>query len=140
MSSVAVERGTGLVASLGVFAVTLGFLSFAVNLLVGWYATTTVTAVAHDAVATAAAGEAGRSDADLARYTASARRALGQMGTPDRARFRWSLDDVDGDGMADVVQLALVVRPPQLLPRSLTASFGRDDIVETVVMRIERPR
>jgi hypothetical protein len=115
----------------------LMFLVFAVQLLFGLYATSTLTAVAHDAAARAAGRSASRSAAALAAYTADARRALGGMGRPDRASFTWDLPDDDGDGDPDVVVLTVVANPPRVVPPSIGGMIGFDTISETVRVRIE---
>ena len=91
------ERGAGLLSTAAGVVVFLVFLLFAVQLLFGLYASSTVTAVAHDAAHRAAAQGApprGFIEAD-------ARRNLGDVG--ESAEFRWGEDDSDGDGEVDTV-------------------------------------
>lgn len=101
--------------------VFVSLLLFAVQVLVGLYATTVVTAAAYDA-AKAVAG-ADRPPVDVAE--AAARRHIGRSG--DRASFRWAVDD-------DVVSLTVRAPRPTLLP------LMADDVVRTVRVRVESLR
>jgi hypothetical protein len=128
------DTGTSLVAMAGGVLVVLVFLTFSVQLLVGLYATTTVTAVANDAARRAAASGA----PDRGAITDDARGALGRIG--DSASFRWSDEDVDGDGVVDVVVLTVVARPPRFVPPSIAGRTGLDQIERTVRVRVEDTR
>src|SRR3546814_11293154 len=89
------------------------FLMLAVQLLFGLYATSTVNAIANDAVQRAA----GAGAPSLEEIEADARNSLGRIG--QAAAFDWTSEDTDGDGIDDTVVLDLVVRPPRLVPASL---------------------
>jgi hypothetical protein len=112
--------------------VFLLFLLFAVQLLFGLYATSTVTAVAHDAALRAAAAGA----PPLERIEADARRSLGEVGST--AGFTWGLDDTDGDGAGDTVVLEIVAAPPRFLPASISTVIGQEEIRRVVRVRVEQ--
>ncbi len=124
------DRGAGLISTAAGVVVFLVFLLFAVQLLFGLYATSTVTAVANDAATRAATRDAPPRRA----IEADARAGLGRAG--DDARFTWGLDDADRDGRADTVVLTVEVRAPTFVPVSLGATRA-GDIRRTVRVRIE---
>jgi Na+-transporting methylmalonyl-CoA/oxaloacetate decarboxylase gamma subunit len=132
------DDGTGLIATMAAVVVFLMFLVFAVQLLFGLYATSTITAVTHDTATRAAGRDASRSDAALATYTADARDQLGRMGDAGRAFFDWQLPDDDGDGTADFVVLTVRTRPPRVVPPSIGGMIGFEEITRTVRVRIEQ--
>jgi hypothetical protein len=125
------EAGTGVIGSVVGVLVFLLLLLFAVQVLVGLYATTVVTATAYDAAKTAAGATARHSDGAQARAVADARRRLGRLG--EQAEFTWSTSPDS---------LALTVRAPRprLLPRSLVGALGPPDVVRTVRVRVETVR
>jgi hypothetical protein len=124
------ERGAGLLSTAAGVLVFLMFLVFAVQLLFGLYASSTVTAIANDAAQRAAT----RSAPPLDTIEADARRSLGRVG--DQARFTWTTEDADGDGEADTVALRVVAPLPRFVPPSL-GGLGLDDIDRTVRARLE---
>jgi len=108
------DAGAGLFSTAFAFTVFLVFLLFAVQVLFGLYARTTVTAVATD-LAQRAAGEGAALDgARFAAYEQEARRRLGRYG--DDAEFRFALVDADGDGADDTVAVTVDADLPILLP------------------------
>ena len=127
------DRGAGLISSAAGVMVFLVFLMFAVQLLFGLYASSTVTAVANDAVQRAATRDA----PPLEVIEAEARANLGQVG--DRATFRWRTDDADLDGAVDTVILEVVATPPRLVPTSVGSAAGFGEVRRTVRARIEAP-
>ena len=126
------DRGTGMISSAAGVVVFLMFLLFAVQLLFGLYATSTVTAVAHDAALRAASADA----PPLERIEADARRSLGEVGST--AGFTWRLDDTDDDGAGDTVVLEIVAVPPRFLPASISTVIGQDEIRRVVRVRVEQ--
>lgn len=126
------ERGTGLIATAAGVLVFLLFVLFAVQLLFSLYASSTITAVAHDAAARAATSP----DDDLAAIELEARRRLGRVG--DLATFTWSAEDLDGDGAPDSIALRVVASPPRLVPSSIGDGVGLGEIERTATARIER--
>lgn len=126
------ERGAGLISTAAGVVVFLMFLLFSVQLLFGLYASSTVTAVAHDAARRAASSDA----PPLAHIEAEARRNLGAVGST--ASFRWGVLDADGDGLDDTIVLEVAARPPRFVPPSIGATVGMDEIRRTVRVRIEQ--
>jgi hypothetical protein len=124
------ERGAGLLSTSAGVLVFLMFLVFAVQLLFGLYASSTVTAVAHDAAQRAAT----RTAPPLPTIEAEARRSLGRVG--DDATFTWTTEDADGDGQDDTLALRVVARLPRFVPPSL-GGLGLDDVDRTVRARLE---
>jgi hypothetical protein len=127
------ERGAGLISTSAGVLVFLLFLVFAVQLLFSLYASSTVTAVAHDAAARAASAPEG----DWELIGDDARSLLGRMG--EEAELTWSAEDSDGDGASDTVALRIVVSPPRLVPRSLGEGVGLGTVDRTARVRLERP-
>jgi hypothetical protein len=127
------EEGAGLLSTVAGVVVFLVFLLFAVQLLFGLYATSTVNAVANDAAVRAAAADA----PPLAVIESQARANLGRVG--DDATFRWSDDDADRDGEPDTVVLEVVAHPPRFVPPSIGGTVGLDEIRRTVRVRLEEP-
>jgi len=124
------DRGAGLISTAAGVVVFLMFLLFAVQLLYGLYASSTITAVAHDAAQRAAS-----SAAPLAVIEAEARSTLGRIG--EEATFTWRIDDADADGVDDTVVLQVVADPPRFVPRSLGAGVGLGPVDRTVRVRME---
>ncbi len=125
------DGGAGLLSTAAGVVVFLVFLLFAVQLLFGLYASSTVTAVTNDAAHRAAEGGA----PPLSLIEADARRNLGEIG--DAAQFDWSTHDSDGDGEADTVVLLVVASPPRFIPPSIGGALGLDEVRRTVRVRIE---
>lgn len=125
------DCGAGLLSTAAGVLVFLVFLLFAVQLLFGLYASSTVTAVANDAAQRAAA--AGAPPLDV--IESDARASLGRVG--DDAEFTWTLEDADGDGVDDTVILRVVAVPPRLVPTSIGSTAGFGDIRRTVRARLE---
>jgi hypothetical protein len=126
------EGGVGLLSTAAGVVVFLVFLLFAVQLLFGLYATSTVTAVANDAATRAASADA----PPLPIIEAEARASLGAVGRT--AAFAWDLDDTDGDGLPDTVVLEVVARPPRFIPASIGGSIGLDEVRRVVRVRAEQ--
>ena len=101
--------------------VFLTLLLFAVQVLVGLYATTVVTAAAYDAAKSVAGAD--RQAPEVA--VATARRRIGALG--GQARFSWAIDD-------DVVALTVRAPRPTLLP------LVSPDVERTVRVRVESLR
>lgn len=128
---VGVDRGAGLLSTVAGVVVFLTFLLFAVQLLFGLYAASTVNAVANDAATRAAGADA----PPLEQIEAEARAGLGEVGRS--ARFAWSQDDADGDGVPDTIVLEVVARPPRFMPAALGGLLGAEDVRRTVRVRQE---
>lgn len=126
------DRGVGLIASASGVLVFLVFLTFAVQLLFGLYATSMVTAVAADATQRAASTDG----APLEVIEADARASLGRVG--DTATFQWSREDTDADGIDDTIVLAVTIDPPRFVPASLGDATGFGQIQRTARARVEQ--
>jgi hypothetical protein len=113
----------------GGLLVFLFFLFFAVQLLYGLYATTTVTAVVNDAAQrAAAAGGEGQ-----ARIAADLSQDL--RGIDSKPEIRWRDDDC-ADGTID---LGVSIDPPRFVPDSISSLAGIGTIEREVHVRCERP-
>lgn len=127
------DRGAGLISTAAGVVVFLVFLTFAVQLLFGLYASSTITAVANDAVQRAATRDA----PPLPVIEAEARANLGQIGK--EATFTWSTADTDGNDEDDTIVLEVVATPPRFVPRSMgSAGFG--EVRRVVRARLEVPQ
>ena len=125
------EAGAGVIGSVVGVTIFLILLVFAVQVLVGLYATSVVTAATYDAAKTLAGADQGDSAAGRVSAEATARHQLGRYG--ERATFRWDND-------AETVRLHVRAPRPTLLPRSLAGPTGLGDIERTVRVRVERAR
>ncbi|HVF73947.1 MAG TPA: hypothetical protein VM938_02765 [Acidimicrobiales bacterium] len=119
------EDGTGIIGTVVGVLIFLSLLLFAVQVLVGLYATTVVSAAAYDAAKTVAGADAGADSRAVA--VDGARRRLGRVG--EQASFTW------GEA-PDVVVLTVRAPRPQFLPGGL----GLPDVVRTVRVRVEEVR
>lgn len=128
------DRGAGLLSTAAGVIVFLVFLLFAVQLLFGLYASSTVNAVANDAAVRAASE--GSPSLDV--IEAEARHNLGQVGAS--ASFTWDVEDADRDGEPDTVVLQVVARPPRFIPASIGGAVGLEEIRRTVRVRTEELR
>jgi putative Ca2+/H+ antiporter (TMEM165/GDT1 family) len=130
------DRGTGLVASFAGLTVVILFMTFAAQVLLSLYATSTVRATLHDAASRAADQRTGQPN--LGALAAQAEASLGEMG--DRTSITLQLLDDDGDGAADIVLGHAVAIPPRVVPPSIGGMIGFDHIDVSVRVRIERLR
>ena len=127
------DRGAGLIGTIGGVVVFLALLTFAVQLLFNLYATSAVTAVAHDAAGATASG----ADHDLpievriATAEAAARDALGEYG--DRLEFSWDVD-------ARRVRLTIEAEHPRVAFSGVAEVFGLNRVERTVEVRVEDVR
>lgn len=127
------DRGTGVFGTMFGFLVFFLFLLFAVQLLFGLYARTTVTAVATDLAQRAANDGATLDESRLADYESEGRRRLGRYGA--ETSFRFALVDRDADGTDDAVAVSVTAPLPQLLP--VARSIGPTSVTRTMYARIE---
>lgn len=130
------DRGAGLIGTIGALLVFFALLTFAVQMLFNLYATSAVTAVAHDAASMVASGEIDRADADaladaVRSAEAHARGVLGRYG--ERARFTWDLSD-------ERVRVTIAATHPRVAMTDVAAVFGLNEVERTVEVRVERPR
>ena len=125
------ERGAGVIGTMIGAGVFLLLLLFAVQVLVGLYTRSVLTAAAYDAAKAVAGADAGagRDAASRADAEANAQAQLGEWG--QKVSFQW---DVCGD----VVRLTARGPRPLFLPPALTGPVGLGDVVRTVTVRKEQ--
>lgn len=125
------ERGAGILGTVLGAGVFLLLLLFAVQVLVGLYTRSVVTAATYDAAKAVAGADAG---SPAARLDAE-RNAQAQLGAYGRqVVFDWAAST------DDVVVLTARGPRPSFLPAALTGSVGLGDVVRTVTVRKEAPR
>jgi hypothetical protein len=128
------QRGTGLVGSVAGVTVFLSLLTVAVQILVGLYQTSVVTAVGYDAARRVAVdSDVAPSEAELRAATEQARELLGTVG--DDAELVWDVDEAAG-----VVRLRLVVPTRRFLMPAVAGVLGLDRVDRTVTVRLEANR
>ncbi len=121
------------------FVVFILFLFFAMQVMFGLYATSTLRATLDDAASRAAAG-GGSSPAELARLADEAKGSLGEMGQRPSTVIELELVDEDGDGVGDVVVGRAQAVPPRFVPPSIGGMIGFEQITAGVRVRVERVR
>lgn len=130
------DRGAGLIGTIGGVLVFLVLLTFAVQLLFNLYATSAVTAAAHDAAHMVASGDLDHDDPVAMEWAtadaeAAARSLLGRYG--ERASFSWAFDD-------DHVTLTVTATHPPLAVHHVSGVFGLNEVVRSVTVRREQLR
>lgn len=133
------DRGVGVFGTSIGFVVFLLFLFFALQVMVGLYATSTLRATLNDAANRAAAGGAG-APADLDRLAAEAEASLGEMGRRPSTVIELDMVDEDGDGLGDVVVGRARAVPPRFVPPSIGGMIGFEEITAGARVRVERVR
>jgi Flp pilus assembly protein TadG len=130
-STPADDRGAGTLGTASALLVFLLLMFAAVQILFNLYATSQVTAAAHDAARAVAGFDAG---ADRCLAVADAERRfverLGAYGERGRAQLEWTCD------RADVVRVRVVATHPTILPprlRGLSALQGVDRTIEVAI-------
>lgn len=130
-----------MIGSVAGLLVAILFLAFAVQVMLGLYATSTLRATLHDAAARAANSRAGPGPVSVVELAALARQAeasLGAMG--ERTTVMLELVDDDGDGIDDVVVGHAVAMPPRVVPPSIGGMVGFEQIRVGVRVRLEQFR
>ena len=126
------ERGAGVIGTVLGAGVFLLLLLFAVQVLLGLYTRSVVTAAAYDAAKAVAGADAGAGRSMVAMADAEAN-ALSQLGAYGRrVTFSWEV-------CGDVVRLTARGPRPSFLPVALTGPAGSGPIERTVHVRKERP-
>ena len=115
------DQGAGLIGTIGGVTIVLSFLLFAVQLLVGLYANTTVTAIAYDTAHRAAGADAPRDPDALEEYAAVAESRL--AGVHGRVDFNSSVDR-DGVGDLDLIVVHVTAKAPRFIPPFLGGDIG----------------
>ena len=129
------DRGAGVVGTAAGFLVFMLLLLAAIQLLFNLYATSMVTAAAHDAAAEVAGF---RSSADrCAAVEAADRRfteALGTYGAAGHATLEWTCTD------PDVVRVRIRATHPSVLPPRLIGLRSLSELDRSIEVRIESDR
>ena len=130
------DRGGGLIGAASGLLVALVLLSFALQLLLNLYATSALTAVAHDTASRVASSGTDLGDdsarvAVVASAEAFGRALLGRAEA--RTTFAWSIDP-------DHVRLTVTTDHPSLAVGPVARVFGTNRVERTVVVRVETPR
>lgn len=123
------ERGSGPISAAIGFLVFLSFLLLAVQILMGLYATTVVTAVAADSAHRVA--NSGNDPAAVAEAEVEGRKLLGRYGND--AVFDWSTSGPDDE----VIVLRVRAPKPSVLP-ALASRLSGTKVDRTVRVRTER--
>jgi hypothetical protein len=122
------------------FLVFLLFLFFAMQVMFGLYATSTLRATLNDAASRAAAGGGTVTAAELEVLAAEAEASLGEMGQHPSTVIELELVDEDGDGLGDVVVGRARAVPPRFVPPSMGGMIGFEQITAGARVRVERLR
>jgi hypothetical protein len=133
------DRGVGVFGTSIGFVVFLMFLFFAMQVMFGLYATSTLRATLDDATARVATG-GGTGAADLARLAEEAEASLGEMGRRPSTVIELEVVDEDGDGVGDVVLGRAQVEPPRFVPPAVGGMMGFERVTASVRVRVERVR
>lgn len=134
------DRGVGVFGTSIGFLVFLLFLFFALQVMFGLYATSTLRATVHDATARAAGAGTAPTAADLERIAAEAEGSLGEIGRRPSTVIDLEAVDEDGDGAADVVVGRGRAVPPRFVPPSIGGMLGFEEITAGARVRVERVR
>jgi hypothetical protein len=132
------DGGAGVLSAAIGMGVFLAFLFFAMQVMFGLYATSTLRGTLSDAAARAASGELG--PAQIAAVEDEARTSLGAMGRRPTTVIDLRVVDEDGDGRGDVVAGHAAAVPPRFMPPAVGGALGFDRITADVRVRVERPR
>jgi len=122
------------------FLVFLMFLFFAMQVMFGLYATSTLRATLNDAASRAAAGGGTVTAAELDVLAAEAEASLGEMGRQPSTVIELELVDEDGDGLGDVVVGRARAVPPRFVPPSMGGMIGFEQVTAGARVRVERLR
>lgn len=114
--------------------VFLLFLLVAVQVLFNLYATSAVTAAAHDGARIASGADAATDPAARAAAEQHVRTVLGRYGR-ERVELRW-----EASGTGRDVALTVTASNPSFLPVALRRPLGLDRVERTVRVRAERRR
>ena len=129
------ERGAGLVGTSAGFLVFMLMMLAAVQILFNLYATSIVTAAAHDAARDVAGFDAAADRCGaVAAAEASFVRSLGEYGTAGHATLQWTCNN------PNVVRVRVVARHPSILPARLGGLASLTNLDRTIEIRTEARR
>ena len=129
------ERGAGLVGTSAGFLVFLLMMLAAVQILFNLYATSMVTAAAHDAARDVASFDAAADRCGaVAAAEASFVRSLGDYGAAGHATLHWTCNN------PNVVRVRVVAQHPSILPERFAALSSLTNLDRTIEIRAEARR
>jgi TadE-like protein len=129
------ERGAGVIGTAAGFLVFLLLMFAAVQILFNLYATSMVTAAAHDAARDVAGF---RSSADRCAATIEAgadfAERMGGYGDAGYAHLQWICTD------PEIISVRVIASHPSILPRRLLGLLSLSELDRTIEVRIEQAR
>lgn len=129
------ERGVGTIGTAAAFLVFMLLMLAAVQILFGLYATSAVTAAAHDAAREVAGYRSTAERCDVAeRAEEQFVERLGAYGTAGHAALQWTCND------PDVIRVRVVASHPSVLPPRLRGLLPLAAMDRTIEVRVEEPR
>jgi len=132
------ERGAGLIGTSAAFLVFMLMMLAAVQILFNLYATSMVTAAAHDAAREVASVDAADASGNRCGAVAAAEaaftRSLGEYGTAGHATLQWTCDN------PDVVRVRVLAEHPTVLPARFAALASLTRLDRTIEIRTEALR
>ena len=129
------DRGVGTIGTAAAFLVFLLLMIFAVQILFNLYATSMVTAAAHDAAVDVAGFEAegDRCGAAIVAEAGFVER-LGDYARTGHAELEWTCAD------PDVIRVRVVASHPTILPPRLAGLLSLSSLDRTIEVRVEADR
>lgn len=129
------QRGAGLVSTSAGFLVFMLLMLAAVQILFNLYATSMVTAAAHDAAREVAGLDAATDRCGaVADAEAAFLQSLGDYGAAGHATLHWTCNN------PDVVRVRVVAQHPSVLPERLAALTSLASLDRTIEIRAESRR
>jgi len=132
------QRGAGLIGISAAFLVFMLMMLAAVQILFNLYATSMVTAAAHDAArevaSVDAAGAAGNRCGAVAAAEAAFTRSLGEYATAGHVTLQWTCNN------PDVVRVRVVAEHPTVLPTRFAGLASLTSLDRTIEIRTEARR
>ena len=126
------QRGAGLVGTSAGFLVFMLMMLAAVQILFNLYATSMVTAAAHDAAREVAGFDAATDRCGaVAAAEAAFVRSLGEYGTAGHATLQWTCNN------PDAVRVRVVAQHPSVLPARFGALSSLSSLDRTIEIRTE---
>ncbi len=129
------QRGAGLVGTSAGFLVFMLMMLAAVQILFNLYATSMVTAAAHDAARQVAGFDAAADRCgEVAAAEAAFVRSLGDYGTAGHATLQWTCNN------PNVVRVRVIAQHPSVLPQRMSGLSSLTNLDRTIEVRTETPR
>lgn len=132
------QRGAGLIGTSAGFLVFMLMMLAAVQILFNLYATSMVTAAAHDAArevaSVDAADDSGNRCGAVAAAEATFTRSLGEYGSAGHVTLQWTCDN------PNVVRVRVLAEHPTVLPTRFAALASLASLDRTIEIRTETRR